>query len=190
MKRGWNLAWRYLDMCSFRFCLAARVKIANLVIWCPYNEPISGFKLRELYKVFTAAKDPFCWNLIVQASLLHSKDFRVLMIADLLYGIPISPKSGSKDRSMKRILATFFITVSCFLTLFFLLYHVFCSMFSFSLRRELSPVNWQSFGNYFCGDWKIVLFNFILRNIFLNKKFTGFHVNYNSFCQLFTVQIL
>ena len=37
--------------------------MANFVVWCPYNESISGSKLRELYKefgsVFTVAKDPF-----------------------------------------------------------------------------------------------------------------------------------
>ena len=53
----------YLDMRSFRFFPAARVKIANFAVWCLYNEPTSGFKFRELYKdfdrVFTVAKVPF-----------------------------------------------------------------------------------------------------------------------------------
>ena len=93
MKRDWHLPWRYLEMCSFRFYPAARVKIANFAVWCPYNESISVYKLRELPKnfgsVFTVAKAPLCWNLIRKAFLLHSKDFRVLVIADLLYGIPI-----------------------------------------------------------------------------------------------------
>ena len=40
------------------------------------------------------------------------------MIADLLYGIPILAQNrGQNDRSMERFLATFFIIVSCFLTL-------------------------------------------------------------------------
>ena len=51
-------------MCSFRFYPAAKVKIANFVVWCPYNEPVPWSKLRELYKdfgsVFTVAKAPFC----------------------------------------------------------------------------------------------------------------------------------
>ena len=59
----------------------------------PYNEPISGSKLREHYKdvgnVFTVARNPFCCNLIRKASLLHSKYFCVFMKADLLYSIPI-----------------------------------------------------------------------------------------------------
>ena len=47
MRRGWDLSWRYLDICSFRFDPAAKgVKIANFAVWCPYNE------LRELYKNF------------------------------------------------------------------------------------------------------------------------------------------
>ena len=51
-------------MCSFRFYPAARVKMANFAVWCPCNEPISGSKLREVYKdfgsVFTEAKAQFC----------------------------------------------------------------------------------------------------------------------------------
>lgn len=51
------------------------------------------YKLRELYKdvgrIFTVAKPPFCWNFIRKAFLSHSKDFRVLKVADLLYGILI-----------------------------------------------------------------------------------------------------
>ena len=93
MRGWWNLAWRYLDMCNFRFYPATRIKIATFVVWCPYNEPISWSKLRELYEdfgsVFTVGNAPFCWKLIRKAFLLHSKDFHVLMIADLLYGIPI-----------------------------------------------------------------------------------------------------
>ena len=169
MKRGWNLAWRYLDMCSFRFCLAARVKIANLAVWCPYNESISDFKLRELYKVFTVAKNPFCWNLIGQASLLHSRLSRAHDSWFAIWYPCISPKSGSKDRSMKRILATFFITASCFLTIFFSLYHVFCSMFSFSLRRELSPCQLVTGKSFFS-----ILFLETYFLIFLIKSLLGF----------------
>ena len=29
-------------MCSFRFCPAVSLKIANFAEWCLYNEPISG----------------------------------------------------------------------------------------------------------------------------------------------------
>ena len=51
-------------MCRFRFYPVARVKMPIFAVWCPYNEPISGSKLRELYKhfgsVFTVAKTPFC----------------------------------------------------------------------------------------------------------------------------------
>ena len=74
--------------------------VLGFAMWRSYNEPISGSKLRELYSVFTAAKAQFCWDLIRQAFLLHSKDFRELMIADLSYSWYqyISPKSGSKGQ--------------------------------------------------------------------------------------------
>ena len=73
LKFGMKVPWHVF----FRFYPAARVKIANFAVWCPYNETISRYKLRELYKdfgsVFTVANVPFWWNLIRKAFLLHSK---------------------------------------------------------------------------------------------------------------------
>ena len=95
--RGWNLPWRYLDMCSFSFCQVATVKIAK--IYCIVSLLWANIGVQtERASVFTAGKVPFCWNLIRQAFLLHLKDFRMLMIADLLYGIPIlAQNQGQKD---------------------------------------------------------------------------------------------
>ena len=134
IRRDWSLAWSYLDMCSFRFYLVASVKIANFAVWCPYNEPVSGSKLRQLYKdfgkIFTVAKASFCWNLIRKAFLVHSKDFCVLMIADLLYGIPILVQNWSliKETNVKYV-GVSVIRVKSY-DIIFLLFYPFLPFFS------------------------------------------------------------
>ena len=129
-------------MCSFRFYPVASVKKANFAVWFPCKEPVSGPKLRQLYKdfgsIFTVAKVPFCWNLIRKAFLLHSKDFLVLMIADLLYGIPILAQNwGLIGETNVRYVGVSVIRVKPFYNIieFFLLFLPFFTVFFFKIAE-------------------------------------------------------
>ena len=124
MKRESNLAWRYLDLCSFRFCPAARVEIANFAVWCPYNEPILKSNLKIILLKFDSSSFSFAFQRFSRA---HDSWFA-------LWYPYISPKSGSKGQKYVKNFSNIF--------------H-YCIMFSYFFNN--SPVLHNALNVFLCN---------------------------------------